>query len=81
MKDDKSEESKRIKLLRAGFIVSLILVFLSVCQIIFESDDNFHTLLNWFQFIIWTPISIFNWFQFKKAKEQLRENTKQEISE
>ena len=74
MNTEKSKEKKRIKLLRLCFIVSVILVFLSVWQIIFESADNFHKFLNYFQLIVWTTGSIFSWFQLKKAKEQLQEN-------
>ena len=73
MDNEKSKEIKRIKPLRVGFIASIILVFLSVYQIIFESADNFHMILNWMQLLVWITSSIFSWFQLKEAKEKLQE--------
>lgn len=72
MKDDKSKEKKRIKLLRIGFIVSVIVVILLVCQVIFESRDFFGKVMHWFILIMWIPVPVINWFQYKKVKEQFQ---------
>ncbi len=71
MNDEKPKVMKRIKLLRIGFIVSIITVIIGVCQVIFESPDVFGKVLHWFILIIWIPLPIINWFEYKKAKAQL----------
>ncbi len=72
MNNNKFQLEKRFKWLRIGLIAGVLLIVLFLGQIIFTSTDNFHTFMNWFQFILWTTFSITNWFQFKKVKEQLQ---------
>lgn len=72
MKNEKSKEKKRIKLLRLGLIVGVILVFLSIYQLIFESDGTFIKVIQGVILIFWIVAAIINWFEYKKAKTQLQ---------
>lgn len=72
MNKNHPKPKKIIKLLRKGFIVSVIVVLIAVAQVIFESRDIFGKVSNWFILIMWIPIPIINWFQYKKAKEKLQ---------
>ena len=72
MNDDESKEMKRIKLLRLGLIVGVILVSLSVSQLIFESAGNFRKVIQGVVLIFWIAAAIINWFGYKKAKEQFQ---------
>ena len=69
---DKSKEMKRIKLLRAGFIVGIIVVLISICQLIFESGDTYRKVIQSVVLIFWVAAAIINWFGYKKVKEQLQ---------
>ena len=72
MNEDKSKEMKRIKLLRVGLIVGVILVFLSIYQLIFESGGTFSKVIQGVFLIFWVAAAIINSFGYKKAKEQLQ---------
>ena len=72
MNEDKSKEMKRIKLLRVGLIVGVILVFLSIYQLIFETGSTFSKGIQGVVLIFWVAAAIINWFGYKKAKEQLQ---------
>ena len=72
MNEDQSKEMKRIKLLRAGFIVCVILVLISLCQLIFETGSTFRKGIQGVVLIFWVAAAIINWFGYKKAKEQLQ---------
>lgn len=71
MSNNKSQQEKRIKYLRIRHIGSVILVFISIAQIIFEPPDSF--ISYWFVLTLWTFLSILSWFELKKAKNKLNE--------
>ncbi len=72
MDEEKSKEMKRIKLLQAGFIVGIILVLISLCQLIFESGGTFRKVIQGIVLIFWSVAVIINWFGYKKAKKQFQ---------
>lgn len=72
MINDKSQLEKRIKYLRISHISSIVLIFISIAQIIFEPRDGF--ISYWFVLILWMSLSIVSWFDLKKAKNKLKEN-------
>lgn len=71
MKTKKSQLERRIKLLRIGLILNILLVLISIWQLFFESPDNFKKTTHWFVLILWTVVGILIWFQLKAVKKEL----------
>ncbi len=72
MNNDKSQLKKRIMYLRLWHISSVVMVFISIAQIIFEPRDGF--ISYWFLLVLYISVSIVGWFELKNAKNKLKEN-------
>ena len=73
--NDKSKLEKRLKWLQIYIALGIILVISHLMQLIFYTQDNFRIFMNGLQSILFMIITINYWFQFKKAKEQLQNQT------
>ena len=80
MKTNKSKLEKRIKLVRIGFILNVLLVLFVLWQFFFEEPGNFKKPTHWIVLMLWTIVSILNWFQLKELKKQLKKESQIEES-
>ena len=75
MKTNKAQLEKRINLVQIGFILNVVLVLFVVWQFFFEDPENFRKPTHWIVLILWTIVSILNWFHLKALKKELKKES------
>lgn len=75
MKPAKTKPGKRLMIVRVTFMLSILLVFISVWQLFFESPENSQKVTHWFVMVLWSVFCVLNWFQLKILKKALKKES------